>query len=413
MSGVNPSVDPSVDPRADPEADPWARWDLTRVINAAGTMTAIGASRVGDEVRAHVDAIMQGFVHIHEAQARAFALIAEVTGAEGGCVVGCSAAGVTLSVAAAITGDDLAMIEALPEAANGRTVVMQAGHCINYGAPVDQAVRLAGAKVAAIGTAALCETYHLEAALDAAPAAAVFVLSHHTVREGELPLPLFVSLCHARGVPVIVDAAAEYHFRDALTAGADLVVVSGHKFFGGVTAGIVAGRRDLIRATYLQHRGIGRKMKASKEAIIGAMTALEAWKTRDHTAERGTETARVARWLERLGTLPGVSASIHEDWTGNPVQRARLVIDPSASGCPAHILSARLAARSPSIVVRDDHAERGEIYLDPCNLTDDEAERVADAFAEELHRAAEIGSHKSWADAKRESSAAILRWPDP
>ena len=41
--------------------------------------------------------------------------------------------------------------------------------------------------------------------------AAVYVLSHHTTQYGCIPLPAFVQIAHARGIPVIVDAAAEEH----------------------------------------------------------------------------------------------------------------------------------------------------------------------------------------------------------
>jgi D-glucosaminate-6-phosphate ammonia-lyase len=72
------------------------------------------------------------------------------------------------------------------------------GHMVNYGAPVPQGIALSGAEVVPLGTAALCETYHLDAALEAGLAAAVYVVSHHTVREGELPLDLFVERCARR-----------------------------------------------------------------------------------------------------------------------------------------------------------------------------------------------------------------------
>jgi L-seryl-tRNA(Ser) seleniumtransferase len=90
-------------------------------------------------------------------------------------------------VAAAITGVDLAAIERLPDTSGlERRVAVQAGHLINFGGLVSQTVALAGAEVVPIGSAALAETWHLDSALNEGLAATLYVISHHTVREGEL-----------------------------------------------------------------------------------------------------------------------------------------------------------------------------------------------------------------------------------
>ena len=267
--------------------DPFARWKLTPVINASGTMTGIGASRVPDDVRATVDRILASFVDMDELQSRAGAIIARVTGAEAGCVASCSAAAMTQTIAACLTGANLAKIEALPTVTGERRVLLPMGHMVNYGAPVDQAIRLAGAEVVPVGTAAACETWHLANALAEGAVAAMYVVSHHTVRENELPMDVFIELCREHDVPVIVDMASEYDLTGPIALGASAAIYSGHKFLSGVTSGIVAGTSDLIRATYLQHRGIGRTMKAGKESVVGAMAALELWERRDHAVPPG------------------------------------------------------------------------------------------------------------------------------
>ena len=82
-------------------SDPLSRLDLTPVINASGTMTALGASRVAPEVRSAVDAILQRFVVIDELHAAASSIIAQTTGAEAGYVTSSSASAIALAVAAA------------------------------------------------------------------------------------------------------------------------------------------------------------------------------------------------------------------------------------------------------------------------------------------------------------------------
>src|SRR4029077_4709011 len=136
-----------------------------------------------------------------------------------------------------------------------------------------------------------------------------------------LALAEFAAIAHEKGVPVIVDAASEYDLRGPLAAGADLPRDSPHKFRGGPPRGIAAGRRDLVRASFLQNGGIGRGMKVGKEGIAGTIVALEAWEKTDHVARRRDERRRLDAWLAALAERRGVVATIVPDPTGNPVDR--------------------------------------------------------------------------------------------
>ena len=196
-----------------------------------------------------------------------------------------------------------------------------AGHMVSYGAPVEQAIRLAGARVVPVGQATSAHAYQLAGAISERTAAAVYVVSHHTVQYGMPPLAEFAEVAHIKGVPVIVDAASEYDLRGLLAAGADLALYSSHKFLGGPTGGIVAGRRDLVRAAFLQNSGIGRGMKVGKEGIAGAIAALEAWERRDHAGVRARETEALHLWRDTLEGRPGVTATIVPDPTANPLER--------------------------------------------------------------------------------------------
>jgi len=383
--------------------DPFKRWNLTPVINAAGTMTSIGASRVPAQTRAVVDRILDSFVNMDELQQQAGHIIARLTGAQAGCITGCSAAALTQTVAACLSGTNIARIESLPTTTGENRVLLPMGHMVNYGAPVEQAIRLAGAEVVPVGSAATCETWHLREALERGAVAAMYVVSHHTVRENELPMDFFIGLCRVYDLPAIVDMASEYDLRGPIALGASAAIYSGHKFLSGVTSGIVAGTSELVHATYLQHRGIGRTMKAGKESVVGAMAALELWELRDPKAIRDAEQARINRWSEALSEIPGLIVTPQQDWTGNPITRLKLTIEPDAAGFYAWELVAQLMQRSPHIVVRDDLVEHQQIFLDPCNVTDEECVEVALAIQEEsrLLREQGIGRRTSWSEVKR------------
>ncbi len=396
------------------ERDIRSELGLRPIINAAGTLTTLGASSAVPEAIAAAGEIMPEFVEIADLQRKASVVIAAMTGAEAGVVTACSSAGITLAVAGCMTGADLAKIEQLPDVRGMKHAVpIQIGHLVDYGAPVEQAIRLAGARLRPFGQATSVHAHQLRAMLDDDTAAAVYVVSHHCVDYGQIPLAEFCAVCHEQEIPVIVDAAAEYDLRGFLEQGADLVIYSGHKFLGGPTSGIIAGRKDLVRSAYLQNGGIGRGMKVGKEGVVGVIAALEAWRVRDHAAVRARRHESLSLWRDRLAGCAGIDLEIVPDPTGNPVDRLRLFVDPDATGLAAWDLAAALAAGDPPVMVRVDQIDRGWFDLDPCNLHPGDAERVAERIATELARAAkgEV-RQRDLAQLRAEDVARMLTWPD-
>jgi L-seryl-tRNA(Ser) seleniumtransferase len=398
-----------------PTKDIRADLGLRPVINVSGTMTSLGASIVVPEAVEAVSAILTEFVEMGDLHRCASQVIAELTGAEAGFVTASCSAAISLSVAAAMTGPDLAAIERLPDTTGLKDeVVIQSGHMISYGAPVEQGIRLTGAKVVPVGQATSASAYHLRGAINERTAAAVYVVSHHVVDYAQIPLKIFADVAHERGVPVIVDAASEYDLAGFLADGADLVLYSGHKFLGGPTSGIVAGSKALVRNVYLQNRGIGRGMKVGKEGIVGALAALTAWKSRDHEGIRARERRALDSWVEALAGRPGVTAEIVPDPTDNPLDRLRLRVDPAEARISAWDLADRLAAGDPPVIVRDHEVEHGYFYLDPCNLHPGEEHKVAARLMEELEKARMSNETVVTPFTERllRQEAAILKWPD-
>ena len=386
------------------------RLGLRPIINVSGTMTALGASIIVPEAIRAMSEIASQWVEMDDLQRAASTVVARLTGGEAGFITACCASGITMAIAGAMTGTSLLAIERLPDDTGGlkSEVVIQLGHIVNYGAPIDQSVRVAGAKVISAGTVSVTQDYHVREAINERTAAGLYVVAHHTVQYGMLSLEEFCEICHAKGVPVIVDAASEYDLRGFLARGADVVIYSGHKFLSGPTSGIVTGRKDLVRSAYLQNRGVGRAMKVGKESIAGTMAALEAWEKRDHDGIRRREEAALNLWKDALQGLPGIFAKIIPDPTANPLDRLQIFVSPESRFSAAGLTSA-LASGSPPIIVRNHEIERGHFFLDPCNLHPGEAEIVAERM-----RAILIAKDRP-ADAMkapRKDSSSVLRWPD-
>jgi L-seryl-tRNA(Ser) seleniumtransferase len=391
------------------------RLGLRPIVNVSGTMTNLGASIAVPEAVAVATGILPQWVEISDLHRKASHAIAAACGAEAGFVTASAAAGITLAIAGAMTGADLARVERLPDATGMKDeVVILMGHMTGYGASIEQAIRLAGAKVVPVGNVTDARDYQLAGHITERTAAALYVVSHHTVQFGQLPLDVFARICRAKGVPVIADLASECDLKGFIAAGADLAIYSAHKFLGGLTAGIVAGRKDLVRATFLQNSGIGRGMKVGKESIAATIAALEAWGRRDHAGIRRMERGHLELWAARFAKFPGVAAKIVPDPTGNPIDRLELHVDPALARTTAWDLADALAAGDPPVIVRDHEVELGFFQMDPCNLHPGEEKIVADRVAAELEaaRGRNEPSRRTAAERKSARFERLLRWPD-
>jgi L-seryl-tRNA(Ser) seleniumtransferase len=360
--------------------DLYEKYHLTRIINGNGKMTKLAGAVVLPQILEQVTAAMQCFFDIDELQARAGEVIARATGAESGCVTACTAAGISLSVAAAMSGDDPGKVSQLPDASGmRREVVLQKGHAVNFGAPITQMVRLAGGTPIEVGTINGSAEHHIIHAISAQTAALLFVVSHHTTRFGSIPLQRFVEIAHAHGLPVIVDAAAQsFLIKEIVGTGADLVICSGHKYLSGTTAGVVCGQRDLIKAVHAQNRGIGRPMKVGKEGIVGVMASLEHRMELDVDAWEAQQNGKMNTIIDRLQGIKGVSLNVDPDPNGNPFSRARVTLDAPRAGLSAEVVCKAMAAGDPVISLRAHHTDEGYFNVDAIEMNDAEVALTCD-----------------------------------
>ena len=278
------------------------------IINASGPSTRLSGGIMDPEVADAMHEASQYCVDIAELQARASEVIAEITGAEAGYVTSGAAAGLLLGTAACVTGPDPGKMNRLPDTEGMKNEVIMSRSQRNF---YDHAIRSVGVKLVEVGIADRysgagvrdTEAWEIADAITERTAAVCYVANPRALP----PLEEVVEVAHARGVPVIVDAAGQLPPRSNLQAyismGADLVAFSGGKAIGGPQgSGILCGRRDLIMCVALQHldmdvlkpqwnppeslidksilpgaphHGIGRPCKVGKEQIVGLLTALE------------------------------------------------------------------------------------------------------------------------------------------
>jgi D-glucosaminate-6-phosphate ammonia-lyase len=274
------------------------------LINARGTVTIVGATRILPEVQHAMDAAVRNYVHLDELMEGVSRRLAELTGAEWGIVTSGASAAVTLGTAGCVTGGDPDKLWRIPDLAGMKDeVIIPAYSRTAY----DAAARAVGVKMIEIDTREA-----LEAALGPRTAM-VMVLAGRGSESGPLSLREISSLAKPRGVPILVDAAAQDLPvpNPHLVQGADLVAYSGGKrLCGPQCAGLLLGRKDLVQASWMNsapHHGFGRGFKVGREEIMGMLAAVEMWMKRDHERERRVWASWVAHIAQRLKSIPGVT----------------------------------------------------------------------------------------------------------
>ena len=372
----------------------YTRLGVRPVIHGSGTTTRYGGSRMRPETIDAMREAAQALVNIDELNVAAGAAIARMLGAEGALVTAGSAAGLVLQAAACIAGDDPARIARLPDVTGLRhEFVIQRAHRFSY----DQSYRVPGGVLVEIGLARRTMPHELENAIGPRTAGVVYLVSPFTSPPGILPFDEVCRIAHARDVPVLVDAASMIPPRENLfhhlRGGADLVAVSGGKGIRGPqSTGILAGRRDLIRAAQLNaspNQAIGRAAKTSKEEIVGLVTALELFLGEDEKAEMERYREVCASIVDALGDLPGLRAVVEQDPVNRVLPHAVLYFEPSWTGPSGRAVQLALAAGDPHIYVQQGPHQGGyfdEIAIDPINLELGDEVILAVRLREELTR---------------------------
>jgi L-seryl-tRNA(Ser) seleniumtransferase len=358
------------------QTDVYADLGVRRVVNAAATLTRLGGSLMPPPVIEAMIAASRSFIELPELQRRVGERLARATGNEAAYVCSGAAAGLTLATAACVTGTDPARIARLPVDLEGLKNEVVVHHSQRNG--YDFAVRQTGIRFVEIGLAGTPEPAELRAALGDRTAAVVYFAGAHFERDA-LPLATVIEVASERGVPVIVDGAAQIppisNLRSYTRMGAALAIFSGGKGLRGPqSSGLVVGRADLIEAVRLNgppNQAIGRPMKVGKEEMVGLLAAVEWYLGLDEPALIQRYERQVARVVESVGKVAGVTA--RRDFpseAGQPMPRALVQFDAAALGFDRDEVVRRLGEGDPYVEVARSGSDG--IWINPQTLADGE-----------------------------------------
>lgn len=361
---------------------------IRRIINGNATLTALGGSLMPPAVIQAMAEASQAFVDMHELQRRVGEEIAKLTHNEAAYVTcGCAAA-LVLSTAACVAGMDAEKRERLPNTTGMKNeVIVHRQTRVGY----DYAIRQVGVKLVEIGSPDGTSPQELEDAINERTAA-MFYFPNANRDKPTLPISQAVEICHRRGVPVIVDGAAQIPPKENLWKwtrdwGADLALFSGGKGLRGPqSAGLALGKKELIEAMRFHgppHPFIGRGMKVGKEELCGMLAAVRWYLAQDEEAMLRRYEEQVQFILDAFTDTPGVTARrSFPSEAGQPMPRAELIFDEATLGITRDEIQQQLQDGEPSIALAN-AGEKG-VFVNPQTLYNEEEKIIVRRLKEIL-----------------------------
>ncbi len=408
--------------RRDPAATPsdgaaWARAveaalekkerrSLRALFNATGVVlhTNLGRAPLADAAIAAIADVASGACNLEYDLERGergsryvhcVSLLCELTGAEDAIVVNNCAS---------------ALVIALDTLARGKQVIVSRGELIEIGGSfrVPDIMAKSGATLVEVGTTNRTHLDDYAAAIGPETGAIVKVhRSNFEVRGfvAEASVRELAPLARKSGVPLLHDFGSglllsldehglrgEPTARDAVAAGATLVLMSGDKLMGGPQAGVIVGERAAVAA--LRKNPLARALRVDKLTLAALEATLALYRDPMRaartiptlamlTAPIDRVRARAARAREALEQR-GVRASIVDTEAtvgGGAFPTARIPSAALALDGRADDIEARLRGGDPPVIAR---IADGRVLLDLRSVPESLDDRLVDAVAASL-----------------------------
>ena len=365
------------------------------VINATGSVTMLGGSTPAPEVVEAMDQANGAYVPLMELEERAGEAIAKLVDVPAAYITSGAGSALTLATAACMAGDDDTKIQQLPNTAGMKNeILIQARQRYWY----DRWLELAGAKLGQFGTPEGTSRQDLESSIGPNTAAVHYYAVIQEPDPQALSLEDTIEIAHAKGVPVLVDAAGQIYpldlFGSYVRMGADFQCTAAKYMSSPQSTGLAFGSVDMIRKLALQSfvsyegrrvRGVGRPQKVDRQEMVGAVAAVKRWMTMNHEERLADTETKCRTMLAPLQGIPGVTAELIDNIVGHQPYGVTLEVDETITGISCHDIVERLKAGEPPIWTRVREGDTG-IILHAFGLNEGEDDIVGNRISELFRR---------------------------
>ena len=360
----------------------YKRLNITPMINAAGTYTMVGGSRMSEQTLKDMSDAARSHVDIKELQTKVNERLAEITKNEAASVCNGAASGLYLAAATCVAKKSGQPFNALSLPEIGEyEIIMFAAHRNPY----DWSIRQLGVKIKEVGypnTMHVATADDLRNSINENIAGIFFMFSNRGgwIAEGGLDFESTLKVAAEKDIPVIVDAAAQVPPVENLwkltQMGATAALFSGGKDLRGPqSSGLIVGKEDFLK-TFTEinffNYGIGRMLKTGREEIVGLLSAVEQYVTMDHNKRNEwveTQIKKLIDFSEKSDLYKIVRAFPNE--AGQPMARAEILL--KTSDLTLEQVTNSLRNGEPSIFT---FVDRGHLFINPMTLFEGEIEII-------------------------------------
>ena len=356
---------------------------LKPLINAAGTYTAIGGSKMSENTANLMKEASRHFIDIRELQKAVNNELAKLTNNEAAAVCNGAASGLYICCATCVSllYNKSYNYLSKEDIEKPEFIVFRA-----HRNPYDWGLKLMNVKMVELGFPNIImpvSEEELEANINKNTAAIFFAYSgaNGWIADGELSLKKTVEIASRHNIPVIVDAAAQLPPKENLwrltrDIGATAALFSGGKELRGPqSSGLIVGKKNFIDyfvKMNFPNYGPGRMLKTGREEIIGLYNAVKEYIEEDTNKRIEWCEKEVNKLVEysKQSELFLIERAFPNE-ASQPIPRALVKL--KKNSIELSYVVDKLLNMSPAVFTS---LERGKLFISPTCLYDGEMEII-------------------------------------
>ena len=365
------------------------------IINATGSVTALGGSIVAKEVQEGMDLANDVYIPMTQLEKKVGEQIANILNVPAAYITSGAGSALTLAAAAFMAGKDDDKIQQLPNTDGmPNKILIQKKQRYWY----DRCMEFSGGKLVEVGDKNGTTANQLSDAIDSQTACVHYPVYEQVEKDKNiLRLEEVIEIAHGKNKPVSVDAAGQIfpleNFGKYVRMGADFQCIAAKYMGAPHSTGIALGTEDVIdsisRHSFIGYesrriRGIGRPHKIDRQEIIGVLYAVKRWMSMNHEERLSIEETKTLNIINLLKNIKGVKVEMINNIIGHQPFGLFLDIDTSVYKTTNSEFVEILKNSTPSIWTRVPDGEKS-ILIHVFGMNNEQSNIVGEVIKNELN----------------------------